>query len=184
MTQYLARWKSGVSVVWRGLTWAEYRQYTQRLTFESPMEVYIDLYRALLVEGPDITEAPAGVVDFIARSMLETNPFSGEYQYVKHALDARRNVQDWLAHAKALVAGVFRYTFEEIDSWDADTFFDRVAKAEFLAGKRLDPEDPQVIAAAAETAKAPGHPKPGPRQKKPLTQAQQLVLDRVREAKS
>lgn len=181
-TQYIAAWKDGTAVVWKGLSWAEYRTFSRRLQAESPIEVYIDLYRALVVEGPDVGEAPAGVVEFVAKSMLETNPFGGQFPDIQHALTVRRDAQDYLQNAKALVAGIFRYTFEEIDTWDADTFFDRVAKAEFLAGKTLDPENPAEVAAALE-AKRSGKQPPQRRKKKPLTEAQQMVLDRVRETR-
>lgn len=177
-TQYIAAWKSGTAVRWRGLTWSEFSQFTHRLTFESPIEVYLDLYRALLLEGPDPEYATAGSVEYVAKTMLETNPFGGKYEDVVHALHTKRGVQTYLENAKALVAGIFRYTFEEIDTWDADTFFDRVAKAEFLAGKKLEPEDPAVIAASLKAAKDPNR-KPPPRPKKQMTDGQKLAWERV-----
>ena len=179
-TQYIAAWKSGVAVRWRSLTWSEYRQFKQQMTYGSPVEVYIDLYRAVLLEGPDLVDASAGIVDFVGRSMLETNPFGGEYLDIAHALNAKRSSQTYLDTARALVAGLFHYSFEEIDTWDADTFFQRVAQAEFLAGRPIDPEDPAIAIAEAEAKKDPTKRRPPPRrQKKPLTQAQQMVADRV-----
>jgi hypothetical protein len=177
-TQYIAAWKSGASVRWRGVSGSEYRQFTQNLSYQSPLEVYIDLYRAVLLDGPDVEEAPAGIVEFIGKSMLETNPFSGRYDYIKFALDSSRQNQTYMEHGKALIAGLFRYTFEEIDSWDADTFFDRLAKAEFIAGKQLEPEDPKAAEAAAASAKNPRGQPPPRRPKKPLTAGQQLALER------
>ena len=178
-TEYIAAWKSGIALRWRSLTWSEYRQFKQQLTYSSPVEVYIDLYRAVLLEGPDVVDAPAGIVDFVGRSMLETNPFGGEYADIAHALAAKRSVMSYLDTARALVAGLFHYSFEDIDTWDADTFFMRVAQAEFLAGRPLDPEDPAAAAAEAEAAKDPTKRRAPRRQKKELTRAQQMVLDRV-----
>ena len=179
-TQYIAAWKSGVAVRWRSLTWSEYRQFKQQLTYSSPVEVYIDLYRAVLLEGPDVVDAAAGIVDFVGRSMLETNPFGGEYLDIAHALIVKRASQTYLDTARALVAGLFHYSFEEIDTWDADIFFLRVAQAEFLAGRALDPEDPAIAIAEAEAAKDPTKKRrPPQRPKKDLTRAQQMVLDRV-----
>lgn len=179
-TQYVAGWKSGVAVSWRAITWAEYRQFTQSMTHKLPMEVYIDLYRAVLLEGPDITEAPAGVVEFVGKAMLARNPFGGQFDDIKHAVDLKRNSQDFLENAKTLIAGLFRYTFEEIDQWDADTFFDRYAKAEFLSGKQLDPvkmPTPEELAAAAAAKKRPKErPKPP---KKEMTEGQKLAWERV-----
>ena len=179
-TQYIAAWKSGVTIRWRGLSWSEFRKFTQQMTIYSPLEVYIDLYRALLLDGPDVLDAPAGVVEYVGRTMLETNPFNGEYPNVKHALEAKRASQSYLDVARAVVAGIFRYTFEEIDTWDADTFFDRVAKAELIAGKPIEPEDPVAAAEAEQAAKDPNRPKPR-RPKKQMTDAQKLSWERVQE---
>jgi len=99
-TQYIAAWKSGVAVRWRGLTWVEFRQFTQQMAYSSPIEVYIDLYRAVLLDGPDVLSAPAGIVDYVGRTMLETNPFNGEYENIKHALDVKRSTQSYLDHAR------------------------------------------------------------------------------------
>jgi hypothetical protein len=178
--QYVAGWKSGMAVSWRAISWAEYRQFAQSMEHKLPMEVYIDLYRAVLLDGPDITEAPAGIVEFVGKAMLERNPFGGSYDDIKNAVDAKRNTQDFLENAKTLIAGLFRYTFEEIDTWDADTFFDRYAKAEFLSGKQLDPvkmPTPEELAAAIEAKK---HPQKRPRPpKKEMTAGQKLAWDRV-----
>jgi hypothetical protein len=176
-TQYIAAWKSGTAVHWRGLTWAEFNQFSQQLTFKRPMEVYIDLYRALLLEGPEVTDAPAGIVEYVAKTMLETNPFGGRYEDIAYALRTKRNSQSYLENAKALVAGIFRYTFEDIATWDADTFFDRVAKAEFLSGKQLEPADPN---AKPEVSTNPGIPgQPPPRKRKELTPGQKISLERL-----
>ncbi len=179
-TEYIAAWKSGSGVRWRGLSWGEYRRFSERLAIESPIGVYIDLYRAVLIEGPMVEDAPAGIVEFVAKTMLETNPFNGQYKDIAHALQAKRSAQNYLDHAKALVAGLFRYTFEEIDTWDADTFFDRVAKAEFLAGRPIDPIDPEEAAREAQAART-SQARPPQVPKKPLTDAQKLVLQRRNE---
>jgi hypothetical protein len=43
-----------------------------------------------------------------------------------------------------LIAGTFRYSFEDIESWDAEVFFKRLAAAEFLVNRTLEPADPSA----------------------------------------
>ena len=77
-------------------------------------------------------------------ALLDSNPFNGEYKDVKRALDMKRVElkSSWLNSAKSIIAGIFRYTFEEIESWDAEMFFERLAYAEFVCGRKLEPGDP------------------------------------------
>jgi hypothetical protein len=41
-----------------------------------------------------------------------------------------------------LVAGALHYTIEQVEDMDPEVFFRRLAAAELLMGKRLDPADP------------------------------------------
>jgi len=78
------------------------------------------------------------------QSIAGLDPFNGEYKDVKRALDMKRVElkSSWLNSAKSIIAGIFRYTFEEIESWDAEMFFERLAYAEFVCGRKLEPGDP------------------------------------------
>jgi hypothetical protein len=178
---FQAQWESGRVAKWRSLTWAEYKQFEHQLTYDCPASVHCDVYRAVLIEGPSLDEgpelyrAPAGLVEFVARSLLDNNPFNGQYQDVKRAVDMKRQErrQDYLQTCKAVIAGIFRYTFEEMDKWDAEKFFEMVAAAEFVSGRKLEPGDPEA-------------PKGGKRQaqKRPLTEGQRQVIDRVQQRDS
>lgn len=176
-THYVAGWKSDIAVRWRAPTWSEFRQFQQALLMQSPMEVYFELYRVLLIEGLPVEDSPAGIVEFVGRTMMETNPFGGRLQDIEHAIAVKRNGQDFLENARTLVAGLFRYTFEEIDQWDADTFFDRFAKAEFLSQRELNPIRPPTEEQQAADKKRPAPPRP----KKPMNASQQAVWERVQE---
>lgn len=174
MQEFIAEWDSGRRVRWRSLTWAEYKNFSARLRYECPAGVYADLYRAVLLQGPPLDgdpvyQAPAGLVDWIARAMLEENPFNGEYKHVKRAVEMKRTElkSDFLEAGKAIIAGLFRYTFEEIEQWDAETFFERLAAAEFVSGRKIEPGNPD---------KKKGKKKV---EQKQLTAAQQQVIDRV-----
>ena len=186
MTVFFARWLSGRAVKFRSLTWAEFKRFDQRLQYECPMGIYCDVYRAVLLEGPPLDgdpvyQAPAGLVEWIARSLLDSNPFNGEYKDVKRALDMKRVElkSSWLNSAKSIIAGIFRYTFEEIESWDAEMFFERLAYAEFVCGRKLEPGDPDKPD-AQHPGKKPGHPEGPPKPaKRELNPAQQKVVNRV-----
>ena len=173
MQVFSAQWASGRYAKWRSLTWAEFRQFEARLRYESPMQVYVDLYRAVVIQGPPlegdpIFQAPAGLVEFVAHSMLDSNPFGGEYTSVKNAMEQKRTElkQNFLSASKAIIAGIFRYTFEEIEQWDAEMFFERLAAAEFVSGRKVEPGNPNRKG------------RRGP-QKKDLTAAQEQVVQRV-----
>jgi hypothetical protein len=170
MTQYIAQWASGIVVRWRALTWGEYRQFKEQI-LTRPVGVTADIYRAVLLEGPAFDDSPAGVADFVARHVLDGSAFSGDYKTVARALQESRGQleQRYLLSAKAMIAHLFRYTFEEIDEWDADLFFQRLAQAEFIAGRPLDPAAPQT--ADTKTKAQP---------RRPLNKAQAMVLDRAR----
>jgi hypothetical protein len=61
-------------------------------------------------------------------------------------------------------------TVDTINTWDSEKFFEHVAMAEFVSGRKLDPGDP-----AAATSAAKSHAK------RPLTDRQQATFDRVRD---
>ena len=186
MTVFFARWLSGRAVKFRSLTWAEFKRFDQRLQYECPMGIYCDVYRAVLLDGPPLDgdpvyQAPAGLVEWIARALLDSNPFNGEYKDVKRALDMKRVElkSSWLNSAKSIIAGIFRYTFEEIETWDAEMFFERLAYAEFVCGRKLEPGDPDKPD-AQHPGKKPGHPEGPPKPaKRELNPAQQKVVNRV-----
>lgn len=132
------------SVIWRDLTLAEHQRFRRR--GDHQRIVFCDIYEAILVEGPDLSKAPAGVVAWIARQQLEENPFSGQFRPLHNAVyKAREQVNSsWFQAAKAVIASTFRYTFEEIENWSPELFFERVAQAELLTGVPLEPADPEA----------------------------------------
>ena len=186
MQIFFARWPSGRKVKWRSLTWAEFKKFDRQLDYDCPASVYCDVYRAVLLDGPPLDgnpvyQAPAGLVEWIARALLDSNPFNGEYKDVKRALDMKRVElkSSWLNSAKSIIAGIFRYTFEEIETWDAEMFFERLAYAEFVCGRKLepgDPDKPDVQHPGKKTGHPEGPPKPAKRE---LSPAQQKVVNRV-----
>jgi len=186
MQVFFARWSSGRKVKWRSLQWAEFKKFDRQLGYDCPASVYCDVYRAVLLEGPPLDgdpvyQAPAGLVEWIARSLLDSNPFNGEYKDVKRALDMKRVElkSSWLNSAKSIIAGIFRYTFEEIEEWDAEMFYERLACAEFVCGRKLEPGDPDKSDAqhpGKKTGPPEGPPKPAKRE---LSPAQQKVVNRV-----
>jgi hypothetical protein len=173
-------------VKWRSLTWAEFKKFDRQLDYDCPASVYCDVYRAVVLDGPPLDgdpvyQAPAGLVEWIARALLDSNPFNGEYKDVKRALEMKRVElkSSWLNSAKSIIAGIFRYTFEEIEQWDAEMFFERLASAEFVSGRKLEPGDPDKLD-AQHPGKKPGHPEGPPKPaKRELSPAQQKVVNRV-----
>lgn len=186
MQVFFARWPSGRKVKWRSLTWAEFKKFDRQLDYDCPASVYCDVYRAVVLDGPPLDgdpvyQAPAGLVEWIARALLDSNPFNGEYKDVKRALEMKRVElkSSWLNSAKSIIAGIFRYTFEEIEQWDAEMFFERLASAEFVSGRKLEPGDPDKLDAQHHGEK-PGHPEGPPKPaKRELSPAQQKVVNRV-----
>jgi hypothetical protein len=178
---YRAQWSSGISAVWRGLSWKQYKDITNR-TFDCPMSSYLEACRAAVVwarfysiEVP-VDTLPAGVLQFIGQQLLDHSPFNtrkDNLELVRSSLgSARRAVQgDFLQSARALIAHAFRYTFEEIDGWDAETFYLRYAQAEMATGRSINPVDTSE------------KPKPGERpqrKKRELTDGQKEVLERMK----
>jgi hypothetical protein len=142
-TAYRATWPSGCVTIWRSLTWAEYNRIS-RLPY-TEFARCAEVYRTALLAGPELKEAPAGIVQWIGRYELENNPFSGNLKTLRQQR-ARSKVwiQDYMNAARAVVSWAFGYKFEEMDGWDADTFFNRLAQAEYIFGRDMEPQDPNA----------------------------------------
>ena len=148
-TAYRATWWIGdepVTFIWRSLNWKEYRQVSGLLDYAK----YAAVYRIVLIAGPAIEHVPAGIMQWIGRYELDNNPFSGELKPIQLQ---RQRSEEWaggyLNAARGIVSWAFNYKFEEIDTWDAPTFFNRLAQAEYvfqkyLFGKPFLPEDPNA----------------------------------------
>jgi len=175
MTAFLAQWPSGRWVKFRSLTWAEYRQFEPRLrNRDLAAGVYMDIYRKVFLAGEQPARATAGMVDYVGSVLTEQNPFNGRFDDVARALDMKRAEfkSDYLQAARAVIASIFHYSFEEIDKWDPETFFERLVQAEYITGRKLQPIDPNA------KKRKPGEQKP-PRLTRQMTDAQQMVLERV-----
>lgn len=177
MSQYIARWGEYV-VAWRNLTYGEYRKFKPRYEsspFQEPMEIALDIYSLVRIEGPTPQFISAGILSFICKQQMLNNPFSGKYEDIETAIDMARRVVtgDYLLSAKALIAATLNYKPEEIDSWDANTFFIRLAQTEVANGRTFDPVNPNVL------KDSKGNPV-APKIKKSLSSTQQKALDRVR----
>lgn len=142
-----ATWVSRVGRVtrvrWRNLTWKEYREIQSRCS--SLAEMYFEAYRTCLLTGPTPETVIAGISFFVGQHQIDNNPFSGEFSAINKALKVgREEGSGYLNRSKAVVAWAFRYPFEEIDHWEASVFFERLAQAEYILGKPLDPVNPDA----------------------------------------
>jgi hypothetical protein len=178
MSTYQAVWRDGFQVIWRNLTWSEYQRFRKQYeqsTFEEPMEIALDIYRAVCIKGPDPNFVPAGIPGFICKQQMISNPFSGLYEDIAPAVEMARKIvtNDYLLSAKALIASTLNYRPEEIDNWDPNTFFVRLAQTEVANGRTFDPVDPKVL------KDSKGRPIP-PNIKKNLSPTQQKALDRAK----
>ncbi len=180
MSQYFAQWRDGYQVVWRNLTWAEYKKFQTRYEespFQEPMDVALDIYRLVYIKGPDPDFVPAGIPSYICKQQMLNNPFSGRYEDLVPAVEMARQLvnRNYLVAAKGIIASTLNYTIEQVESWDPNTFFLRLAQTELTTGRTFDLVDP----------KAPKDAKGNPIKKphRPLTQAQQAAIDRTREAR-
>lgn len=179
MSQYYAKWKSGFSVIWRNLTWNEYRKFKSvydRSPFQEPMDVALEIYKTVLVDGPDPIGVPAGIPGYICKQQMLNNPFSGRYEDIASAIElSRRAVTgNYLLSAKALIAATLHYKPEELDNWDPNTFFLRLAQTEVACGRTFDPIDPLAL------KDSKGNPVP-PSIKNPLSPTQLKALERTKE---
>ncbi len=143
---------SGIQVTWHPLSWQQFRRFQNHTELPAA-----DIYEACLVAGPPLERAPAGIVRWIALREMQSNPFSGAFEDIKRSLDRKRaEIQSsYLLSARAVIAGTFRYSFEEIDTWSAETFFERLAQAELLIKTPLEPADPKAVKPAPK-----GRPRP------------------------
>lgn len=152
MQRWQATWPDGTRVQWRSLSWGEFR----RIEHIQPVQAAaVQVYKTCVTAGPAVENVPAGVMMYVAEHELVKSPYSREYAPVKISLDRARQklASSWMFSARALVAGIFRYSFEEIDTWDAQTFMDRVAQAEMVSGRTIDPADPKAPKNQPKTAK-------------------------------
>ena len=172
---FKATWPStgdpqGTSVLWRALNWKEFKDFTEKcghleLTTFSPMSLYMEVYEKVVVAGPHPRAVTAGMATNVALHQLRNNPFSGDIDAVVHKLVEKRNwiKSNYLESCRAVVAATFHIPFETMDTWDADTLFERVVQAEHAVGVQWNPSDPRV---------AP--PAPGA----PLTTAQMIEQEK------
>ena len=169
MTTRAATWPSGTRVVWRDLTWGEYRDARSRQG--PPAEVALHVYKLCVVHGPRPEEIPAGIMMWIYKDQLEKSPFSGSFQTLSLPLEnARKKVTDsYLLCAQAFIASVFKIPIEVMDGWDSETLLTRLAQAEFVSGVPLNPMDPKSVKDSKSKLQ---------RKKKQLTDAQQIALER------
>jgi hypothetical protein len=147
-----AVWADGTFIRIRAATLAEVQQ---ALHLPDPQAVRnLWIYNKLLLHGPPEDIVPAGVVAWVGKQAIDLNPFSGGLKPLQTAIENARArlAASYLENARALVAGTFRYSFEEIDTWTAEVFFLRLAAAEFLVGNRMDPQDPQTAPAPVKPA--------------------------------
>lgn len=153
-TIFEAVWPSGTRVRWRLLRWSEHRRAAVLLSSE-PMAAYLAAYRSALVSGPAPEEAPAGIVVWIGRSLIEGDAFSGQFETVARTIEAARASvrSSYLEIASAVVRNLFHMSREDVDSLDSAEFFRLVAAAELLTGVPLQPSSPE-----AEKKPSPGRP--------------------------
>jgi hypothetical protein len=173
--EYIAVWKSGASIKWRGLSMKEFKDFSNRLAYEQEMLVYTDLFKLVgeTIEGKSLN-VPAGIVFFLGETLLKRSVFNGDEKTIKQVLTHHRNQLsgNYFEQCKTVMAAVFKYSFEDIDSWDDYTFFDRLAKAEMISGENLEPKgsEPEKPVVSNDH--------PDRKQKKPLTSGQQVALER------
>jgi hypothetical protein len=139
MRKWEAIWRDGVRIVWRSLRWEEYKAFSSRT--HHPADLYLEIYKTCILEGPSAEEVPFGVVDWLGLREFEQNPFSGRLSQVNIAINEKRVwlASNYFAACSAILASVLHIPLETIEKMDADEFFFRVAQAEFLIGKPLDP---------------------------------------------
>lgn len=146
MAKYKATWPSGFVIVWRDLTWEEFDRTCGGVDpYDIPPEVALEVYKACVLEGPDLRMLTAGISYWIARHQVENNPFTGSANSLIYALNTSRGAvqNDYLLGAQAVVAHVFDYKIEEIKTWTATKFFLRLAQAEIVVGSQINPAVPE-----------------------------------------
>lgn len=138
------------------------------------MHIALAIYQLVCIQGPDYKFVPAGIPAYICKQQLLNNPFSGKFEDIAPAISMARKLVtgDYLLSATGLIASVLNYKPEEIENWDPNIFFIRLAQAELATGRSFEPVDPRA------TYKAPDSRKPT---KRPPSESQQRVMDRVKE---
>ena len=136
-------WPSGARVRWRLLKWQEHRKIAPLLASD-PGSAYLAAYRTALISGPDPAEAPAGIVFWIGQSLLNKDPFFGQYESIHKTLEAARaTVQSsYMEIVRAIVCHVFSLKPQEVDQLDSGDFFRLVAAAEVILGQPVNPVNP------------------------------------------
>jgi hypothetical protein len=169
MSIRVAIWPSGTRVTWRSLSWGEYRKI--KSLPGPPAEKALEVYTLCVTEGPRPDEIAAGIMMWLSQYELDSSPFSGSFQTLSGPLQQIRDKvsSTYLLSAQAFIAAVFKIPFEKMDEWDSDTFLTRIAQAEFMSGVPLNPVDPMAIKSGKSKIK---------QGKKPLTNAQQIAIDR------
>lgn len=154
MKAFQADWNDGTRVRWRSLRWGEYEKVSRESVAEARA---LEIYKTCLLAGPIPEMVPAGVMLWIAQFELKRCVFHGQYSTIKTELDLGRQklLSNWLIGARAMISALFRYSFEEIDSWDSETFMERVAQAEFVSGRQLEPTNPDEKPKQAPNKKDP-----------------------------
>ena len=139
---YDGTWPGGTRVRFRTLTWKEFQHFNS-LPLSKPAR-NLAVYKACLISGPPPDQVPAGVVAWIGCEQIDQSPFGSQFKILNQYLQLGRNWlgSSYMHQAQALVAGTLHYTVEQVEAMDAETFFKRLAAAEMLVGKRLDPADP------------------------------------------
>jgi hypothetical protein len=175
MTTRVAVWPSGTCVVWKAITWGEYRRI--RALPEPPAVKAMAVYSFCRVEGPQPNEVIAGIMMWISQYELENSPFAGSFTALSLPLEqARAKVANtYLLSAQAFIASVLKVPFDKMEEWDADTLLIRLAQAELIAGVPLNVVDPSTNQ-TSKMAKSDTTIR-----KKPLTSNQQTALARRNE---
>jgi len=181
MPQFYAKWRDGFEVIWRNLTWSEYKQFQFRFDnspFIEPVSLALEIYKLVLIEGPDPAFVPAGIPAYILKHQMLSNPFSGRFEDIAPALElSRRAISgNYLEAAKALIASTLHYKVEEIEQWDPNRFFLRLAQAEVALGRTFDPVDPNK---KKRGQAAKDDPEVQKILKKELTPSQKIALNRT-----
>lgn len=150
MSQYYAKWQDGHTVIWRNLTWKEYNKFRSKYEqsrFQEPLDVAMEIYSTVLIDGPDVKFVPAGIPCYVCKHQMLNNPFSGRYEDIAPAIDLSRRMvkENYLLSAKSLIASTLNYKIEEIDNWDPNTFFLRLAQTEIAHGRTFDPVNPKTL---------------------------------------
>lgn len=171
MSIRVATWPSGTRVVWKELTWGEYKRINSS---QSPIVVKAyEVYGLCIVEGPQPEEVTAGIMMYIYQYEIDSSPFAGTFRSISGPLQYYREKvsSTYLLSAQALIASVLRVPFETMETWTSDTFLTRLAQAELIAGVPLNPVDPATLPNNQTNDKKQ-------RPKRPLTNAQQIAIER------